>query len=81
MIDTVFDQCVGLLAFLAGSLGVTYEAINVWVFVIIWPLSTLALTAAVVLQQLRVRKLLSQMGRVRRRQGGSASPALREVRS
>jgi hypothetical protein len=69
------------LAFLADSLGVTYEAINVWVFVIIWPLSTLALTAAVVLQQLRVRKLLSQMGRVRRRQSESASPAHPEVRS
>ena len=81
MIDTVFDQCVGLLAFLADSLGMTYEAINVWAFVIIWPLSTLALTAAVVLQQLRVRKLLSQMGKIRRRQSESASQPHGEVRS
>ena len=36
-IDTTFDWCVGLLYTTANFLGVTYEEINVWVFVIVLP--------------------------------------------
>ncbi|MBU0702250.1 MAG: hypothetical protein KKC18_00090 [Chloroflexi bacterium] len=58
MIDVIFDQCVLLLIFLADRLGMTYEAINVWIFVVIWPASALTLIAVVIVQQLRIRKLL-----------------------
>ena len=57
MIDTVFDLCVSLLNGLAGLLGVTYQAVNVWIFVVIWPLVTLALIAVVVAQQATIRRL------------------------
>ena len=57
MIDIIFDLCVRLLAFLAGYLGITYKAINVWIFVIIWPLFTLALIAIVMVQWLKIRQL------------------------
>lgn len=60
MMDVIFDQCVLLLAVLAGQLGLTYEAVNVWLFVIIWPAFTLALIAAVILQRSRIQKLLGQ---------------------
>jgi hypothetical protein len=60
MIDAVFDGCVLLLLFLADLLGMTYKAINVWVFVIIWPMLTLALIAAVVLQRFKIRRLLRE---------------------
>ena len=60
MIDTIFDLCVLLLLFLAEQLGMTYKAINVWVFVIIWPVFTLALIAIMIMQQLRIRQLLKQ---------------------
>jgi hypothetical protein len=63
MIDAIFDKCVELLVFLANQLGVTYEAINVWIFVIIWPIFTLALIVLVILQQLRIRRLLGQVGK------------------
>jgi hypothetical protein len=63
MIDAIFDKCVELLVFLANQLGMTYEAINVWVFVIIWPIFTLALIALVILQQLKIRRLLGQAGK------------------
>jgi hypothetical protein len=63
MIDAIFDKCVELLVFLANQLGMTYEAINVWIFVIIWPIFTLALIVLVILQQLKIRRLLGQAGK------------------
>jgi hypothetical protein len=60
MVDVIFDQCVLLLIFLAERLGMTYKAINVWIFVVIWPVLTLALIAVVILQQLKIRKILGQ---------------------
>jgi len=60
MVDMIFDQCVLLLVFLAGRLGMTYKAINVWIFVVIWPICTLTLVAIVMLQQRKIRRLLAQ---------------------
>jgi hypothetical protein len=60
MVDIIFDQCVFLLVFLATRLGMTYKAINVWIFVIIWPICTLTLIAIVILQQRKIRRLLAQ---------------------
>lgn len=61
MIDAIFDFCVLLLVFLADMLGTTYEAVNVWIFVIIWPVITLALVGVVIWQYLKIRKLLTQV--------------------
>ena len=36
-IDITFDYCVRLLYQVAGMMGITYEEINVWLFVIILP--------------------------------------------
>ena len=61
MIDAVFDGSVLLLFFLADLLGMSYEAINVWIFVVIWPVFTLALIAVVVWQRVRIQRLLGQL--------------------
>ena len=37
-IDITFDYCVRLLYQFAGMMGITYEEINVWLFVILLPL-------------------------------------------
>jgi hypothetical protein len=37
-IDIVFNWCVRLLYDVAGSLGISYEEINVYLFVILGPL-------------------------------------------
>ena len=58
MIDAIFNACVLILLFLADLLGMTYEAVNVWIFVIIWPVITLALMATVVRQWTMTRELL-----------------------
>jgi hypothetical protein len=57
MIDAIFDLCVLLLLFLADLFGMTYKAINVWIFVVVWPVLTLALIAVVVWQRLKIRSL------------------------
>ena len=61
MINKIFDFCVWLLVQLADLFGLTYKAINVWVFVILWPIATLALMAAVIIQHLKIRGLLKQL--------------------
>ena len=48
MIDKIFIACVDLLEWLAKKLGTTYNAVNVWIFCVIWPLITLALIVTVV---------------------------------
>ena len=57
MIDRIFEWCVNVLVYWAGVLGITYKAINVWVFVIIWPILTVVLIAIIILQQRKIRKL------------------------
>jgi hypothetical protein len=37
-IDTVFKICVYILVDLADLIGISYEALNIWVFVIMQPL-------------------------------------------
>ena len=38
-IDITFDWCVNFLYKVAGLLGISYEEINIWLFVIIGPIS------------------------------------------
>ena len=63
MVDWIFEKCVLLLVWLANQLGMTYEAINVWIFVVIWPALTFVLAAVVVWQQYKIRQLLSLVTR------------------
>jgi hypothetical protein len=58
MMDAVFDVCVRILLVLAGWTGLSYyKEINVWIFVILWPLQTLAMAAWVLVQHRRIRRL------------------------
>jgi hypothetical protein len=56
MMDDVFDVCVQILLALAGWTGLTYKEINVWIFVILWPLLTLMMGIWIVCLQLRIRR-------------------------
>jgi hypothetical protein len=57
MMNAIFDWCVGVLVYWAGVLGITYKEINVWIFVIIWPIFTLVLIAIILWQQRKIREL------------------------
>jgi hypothetical protein len=54
--DQIFDGCVRVLVHWAGILGITYKEINVWVFVIIWPILTLLLIIIILMQQRKIRQ-------------------------
>ena len=56
MIDWVFDHCVVLLQFCASKLGITYEAINVWFFCLLWPLLTTILVMIIIYQRRLLRR-------------------------
>ena len=55
--DQIFDWCVRVLVYWAGVFDITYKEINVWVFVIIWPILTLFLLGVILWQQKRIRQL------------------------
>ena len=38
IINTIFDYCVELLVICAQAVGMTYEEINVWFFIVVEPL-------------------------------------------
>jgi hypothetical protein len=61
MMDRIFDWCVGVLYYWAAVFGITYKEINVWVFVIIWPILTVVLIAVILRQRGMIRELSSYM--------------------
>lgn len=57
MMDQIFDWCVNVLIYWANTFGITYKEINVWVFVIIWPILTIMLVTVIIRQRQRIRQL------------------------
>ena len=58
-IDAIFRFCVVLLVDIGKLLGISYEALNIWVFIIIQPLITLILFIWV----LRLRRTIKNIQR------------------
>lgn len=56
-ITDLFDWCVDILIYWGHIFGVSYEAINIYVFCIIWPIATILLLAIVILQYRKIRSL------------------------
>ncbi len=59
MMDQIFDWCVQVLLYWAGVLGITYKEINVWVFVILWPILTIIMGIIIFWQRQIIRQLSS----------------------
>jgi len=57
MMDQIFDWCVNVLVYWAGFFSTTYKEINVWVFVIIWPILTIILMGILVMQRRIIHQL------------------------
>jgi hypothetical protein len=55
--DQIFDWCVWVLVYWADIFGMTYKEINVWVFVIIWPILTIIMTVIIIRQWQKIRQL------------------------
>ena len=58
-IDAIFRYCVVLLVQTAKWLGISYEALNIWVFIIIQPLIILLLSLWI----FRLKRSLRKIGR------------------
>ena len=59
-VDVTFNWCVRLLYEIAGWLGITYEEINVWLFVVIVPIAfilSLTLNMFFIISSYRYRAL------------------------
>ena len=56
-IDVLFKLCVILLVDLADLFGLTYEEINIYIFVIIWPFLTLYQTLRILWLKRKLRRL------------------------
>ena len=61
-IDETFNFCVRLLYDLGSLIGITYEEINVWLFVILWPIASLLLFAEVIRLRLKLSFLDNTKG-------------------
>ena len=59
-VDLLFKICVITLVDLASILGITYEEINVCLFVIIWPAITVYLILRNIFLKKKLRKLISR---------------------
>ena len=57
-VDGVFQICVFILVDLANFLGISYEEINVWIFVVIWPLITIYQTMRILYLKSKIRKAI-----------------------
>jgi hypothetical protein len=55
-IDAIFRYCVVLLVNIAKVLGISYEALNIWVFIIIQPLLIVFLLVWALRLQRKVKK-------------------------
>jgi hypothetical protein len=57
IVDGLFDLCVRFLLWLADLFGVSYQAINIWIFCVLWPVLTVALIVVVIRQRRKIREL------------------------
>ena len=56
-IDVTFNYCVRLLYEVAGLLGITYEEINVWLFVFLIPVVILLSLFVNIIQFVAIRRM------------------------
>ena len=56
-IDALFRYCVVLLVNVAKALGISYEALNIWVFIFIQPMITVFLLVWVLRLRGKVKKV------------------------
>ena len=59
-IDTIFNFCVRLLYDVANIFGISYEEINVWLFVVIWPFLSLVLFAEVMRLRIKNEQMIKK---------------------
>ena len=57
-VDELFKLCVIFLVDLSNVIGISYEEINIWIFLIMWPLLSIYQTIRVLVLKQKIRKLV-----------------------
>ncbi len=60
MINKIFNWCEALLYYWAGTIGISYELLNIIIFVIGYPLFVLFLLVIVFRQRSKIKQLTRQ---------------------
>ncbi|MEA1978892.1 MAG: hypothetical protein U9N80_13465 [Chloroflexota bacterium] len=55
--NAIFDLCAVILVTLAERFGMTYQEVNVWIFVILWPILTLILVGWNLRQHFLIKRI------------------------
>ncbi|MBW6536857.1 MAG: hypothetical protein K0B11_17750 [Mariniphaga sp.] len=58
--NELFNWCVEFLVWLADLVGMTYEEVNIWIFVIIEPLVFVLMLWVIIRQRRKFRKIQIQ---------------------
>jgi hypothetical protein len=59
--DSIFKWCVDFLVWLADKIEMTYNEVNIWIFVIIEPVIFLVMVSVILLQRKKIKSLKRQM--------------------
>ena len=59
MVNKIFNWCEAILYYWAGIIGISYELLNIIIFVIAYPLFVLLLLVIIVKQRNKIKKLTS----------------------
>ena len=59
-IDLTFEYFVQLLFDVVAILEISYEEINVWIFCVIWPLSSLIMLAEIIRLRIKINNKLNK---------------------
>ncbi len=65
MIHSLFNWCVNVLEDGARLLGMSYEAINIWIFCVIEPIAFLLMLLWILRQRRQIRKLKDAVSGIR----------------
>ena len=57
-VDELFKLCVIFLVDLSNLIGISYEEINIWIFLIMWPLLSIYQTIRILVLKHKIRKLV-----------------------
>ncbi len=60
LIKEIFVYCIDFIINLTNLLGVSYYEVNAYIFVIIWPLLTIALVVLNISQRIVLRKQIKK---------------------
>lgn len=64
--DAIYVYCTDFIIHLANITGLSYYEVNALLFCLVYPLLLLALMTIYIVQKIRLRKLIKEVGKIKR---------------